>query len=323
MLCQALLLPDVEHEPIPADAAPAPTMLVTSATNDVTLSCANCGAALGTQARFCGACGTVVTHSMPIPQPAATKPATVFAATHVVVPGGRAPTWVVPDTTSQALAGIPSGADVRLLAESNGWAEVESADGWQGWLDRRWLGDLPATGIVVVASVQPPGPPPGGPLPPPVIPGPPPSGPPALKVPAPSPIRRWTQTDRIVAISTLVLFVSLFLSWFSAGNSLFSVTVNGLWHRYMYVTLIVCLAIIGSFAVRAGANTLPAKLSRPHPQILLLATGLNFLLTLISFLTKPLGTSWLFGAYIGLIAAFVAVAPRVVAAIGARVSAKK
>jgi hypothetical protein len=42
-----------------------------------------------------------------------------------------------------------------------------------------------------------------------------------------------------------------------------------------------------------------------------------------SFLTKPSGTSWQYGAYIGLIAAFVAVAPRVVPAIQARVKTKR
>ena len=135
--------------------------------------------------------------------------------------------------------------------------------------------------------------------------------------------KRWSQTDRIVAISTLVLFISLFLAWFGASVAIYSVTVDGLWHGYMYITLIVCLAIIIYLALVAGLETLPFKLPTPHAQTLALATGLNFLLTLISFLTKPSGTSWQYGAYIGLIAAFIAVAPRVVPAIQARIKAKK
>ena len=136
-------------------------------------------------------------------------------------------------------------------------------------------------------------------------------------------VKRWSQTDRIVAIATLVLFVSLFLSWFGAGIYVYNVTVDGLWHGYMYITLIVSLAIMGYLALVAGMETLPFKLPASHAQLLLVATGLNFVLTFISFLTKPSGTSWQYGAYIGLIAAFVAVAPRVVPAIQARVKTKR
>jgi hypothetical protein len=103
----------------------------------------------------------------------------------------------------------------------------------------------------------------------------------------------------------------------------YNVTVDGLWHVYMYITLIVSLAIMGYLALVAGMETLPFKLPASHAQLLLVATGLNFVLTFISFLTKPSGTSWQYGAYIGLIAAFVAVAPRVVPAIQERVKTKR
>jgi hypothetical protein len=66
-----------------------------------------------------------------------------FVATHLIAPGGRAPTWAQPNTASGSLAGVSSGTAVRLVSEESGWAEVESAGGWQGWLDRRWLEDLP------------------------------------------------------------------------------------------------------------------------------------------------------------------------------------
>jgi hypothetical protein len=135
--------------------------------------------------------------------------------------------------------------------------------------------------------------------------------------------KRWSQTDRIVALATLVLFISMFLAWFGAGVLFFHVTVDGLWHGYMYITLIVCLAILGYLFLLAGLPTLPFKLPLSHPQVLTAATGLNFLLTLISFLTKPSGTSWQYGAYIGLIAAFVAFVPRVVPAIQARFATRK
>jgi hypothetical protein len=130
--------------------------------------------------------------------------------------------------------------------------------------------------------------------------------------------KRWSQIDRIVAIATLVLFISLFLAWFGAGVAIYNVTVDGLYHGYMYITLIVSLAMIVYLALVAGMDKLPFKLPMSHPQVLLFGSGLNLLLTVISFLTKPSGTSWQYGAYIGLIAAVIAAAPRVIPAIQAR-----
>jgi hypothetical protein len=121
-----------------------------------------------------------------------------------------------------------------------------------------------------------------------------------------------------VAIATLVLFISLFLAWFGAGIAIYNVTVDGLYHGYMYITLIVSLAMIVYLALVAGMDKLPFKLPLPHAQVLLFGTALNLLLTVISFLTKPSGTSWQYGAYIGLIAAVIAAAPRVIPAIQAR-----
>jgi hypothetical protein len=121
-----------------------------------------------------------------------------------------------------------------------------------------------------------------------------------------------------VAIATLVLFISLFLAWFGAGIAIYNVTVDGLYHGYMYITLIVSLAMIVYLALGAGMDKLPFKLPLPHAQVLLFGTALNLLLTVISFLTKPSGTSWQYGAYIGLIAAVIAAAPRVIPAIQAR-----
>ncbi|HEY5273623.1 MAG TPA: hypothetical protein VIJ34_10365 [Acidimicrobiales bacterium] len=126
--------------------------------------------------------------------------------------------------------------------------------------------------------------------------------------------KRWSQTDRIVAIATFVLFISLFLAWFGA----FGFTVDGLYHGYMYLTLIVSLAIVVYLALVAGMDKLPFKLPVSHPQVLLFGTAFNLLLTVISFLTKPSVTSWQYGAFIGLIAAVIAAIPRVIPAIQAR-----
>jgi hypothetical protein len=135
--------------------------------------------------------------------------------------------------------------------------------------------------------------------------------------------RRLTQTDRIVGIATFVLFISLFLPWFGVSVGLYSGSVDGLWHGYMYLTLVLCLAIFAYLALKAGFDHSPVKYPLPEPTLLVIATGINALLTVISFLAKPGGTSWDIGAYIGLIAALVAVAPRVVPAIAARRAAGK
>jgi hypothetical protein len=130
--------------------------------------------------------------------------------------------------------------------------------------------------------------------------------------------KRWAQSDRIVGGASLVLLISLFLSWFGASAGLFSVTVDGFWHGYMYLVLIICLAIVAYLVMVAGWARLPFKLPVAHAQALLIATAVDFLLTLISFLTKPGGTTYKFGAFIGIIAALVAVVPLGMPAIQAR-----
>jgi hypothetical protein len=135
--------------------------------------------------------------------------------------------------------------------------------------------------------------------------------------------KRWAQTDRIVAIATLVLFVSLFLPWFTYNYGLGTGSVDGLWHGWMYITLILCLAIMVYLVMMAGFSTMPFKLPLPHEQALLIATGINFVLSLIAFIDKPggygrSGIGWGFGAIVGLIAAVVAAAPLGYPAIKAR-----
>jgi hypothetical protein len=134
--------------------------------------------------------------------------------------------------------------------------------------------------------------------------------------------KRWTKIDRNVGIASLVFFISLFLPWFGASYSIYSASVDGLWHGYMYLTLIISLALIVYLILLAGLEKLPFKLPIAHRQAILIATGIDFLLALISFLTKPGGTSWQYGAYVGLIAAAVAVAPFILPAIRARRAAK-
>jgi hypothetical protein len=120
--------------------------------------------------------------------------------------------------------------------------------------------------------------------------------------------RRWTIADRITGGATLILLVSLFLPWFGTDGDFFSVSVDGMWHGYMVVALILAVAILGYLVLRAGFVSLPSGFSVTTAGHLLAgAVGVNLLLAVISFATKPTGTNWQYGAYVGLAAALVAV----------------
>ena len=130
--------------------------------------------------------------------------------------------------------------------------------------------------------------------------------------------KKWSKSDRNVAIASLVFLISLFLPWFGYSVSIYGASVDGLWHGYMYLALIISLALIIYLVLLAGMDELPFKMPIPHGQALFIATGIDFVLALISFLTKPGLTSWQYGAYVSLIAAAFAVAPFAVPAIRAR-----
>ena len=122
---------------------------------------------------------------------------------------------------------------------------------------------------------------------------------------------RWSGSDQVAGAATLVLFISLFLPWFGYGGQ----SVDGLWHGYEYLTLIVALAIIVYLLARAAVPSLPLNSAVPHDVLLLAGTAVNLLLVLIGFLAKPsasvffvtVSADWEFGAFFGLIAALVAV----------------
>jgi hypothetical protein len=130
---------------------------------------------------------------------------------------------------------------------------------------------------------------------------------------------RWTSADRVTGAATLVLLVSLFLPWFGTGGGFFNVSLGGMWHGYMVIDLILTVAILGYLVVQAGFSSLPFRLSVTAAGNLLAgAAGLNLLLAAVSFVTKPAGTAWQYGAYAGLAAAIVAAALPVRSVMAAR-----
>ena len=131
--------------------------------------------------------------------------------------------------------------------------------------------------------------------------------------------RRWTLADQLTGGATLVLLVSLFLPWFGTDAGFFNVSVDGMWHSYMVIDLILAVAIVGYLVLLAGFGSPPFGLSASSAGYLLAgAAGLNLLLAVVSFATKPAGTNWQYGAYVGLAAAIVAVIAPVRSVMAAR-----
>lgn len=132
-------------------------------------------------------------------------------------------------------------------------------------------------------------------------------------------MKKWTQPERITAFATLVLLISLFLQWFSYGP----ISFTGLWHGWMYFVLILCLVILVDLVAKASFSEMPFKLPMSEEQLLLYATGINLVLTVLAFVFKPGGygiggVGWSFGSFVGLAAAVVAAAPTGLPAIRAR-----
>jgi hypothetical protein len=123
---------------------------------------------------------------------------------------------------------------------------------------------------------------------------------------------RWSTADRIAGIATIVLFISLFLSWFGVSVIGITVTASGLSaHGFLYVVMILCILIVAYLALRAGWDELPVESNIPHLTVMMVATIVNLVIVFIAFIDKPggSGVGWEFGAVLGLIAAVVAAAP--------------
>ena len=123
---------------------------------------------------------------------------------------------------------------------------------------------------------------------------------------------RWTLADRIAGIASIVLFISLFLSWFGVSVIGITVTASGLQaHGFLYIVMILCILIVAYLVLRAGWDELPVSAKIPHLTVMMVFTIINLVIVFIAFIDKPggSGVGWEFGAFVGLIAAVVAAAP--------------
>lgn len=132
---------------------------------------------------------------------------------------------------------------------------------------------------------------------------------------------RWTRADWIAGIASIVLFISLFLSWFGISVIGITVTASGLSaHGFLYITMILCILIVAYLVLRAGWDELPVESNIPHLTIMMVATIVNLVIVFIAFIDKPggSGVGWEFGAVLGLIAAIAAAAPYAIPPLRAR-----
>lgn len=123
---------------------------------------------------------------------------------------------------------------------------------------------------------------------------------------------RWSLADRIAGVATIVLFISLFLSWFGVTVIGITVTASGVSaHGYLYLVMVICILIEAYLVLRAGWDVLPGGINLPHLTTMIAATVVNLVIVFIAFIFKPggSGVGWEFGAFLALIAAIVAAAP--------------
>ena len=83
-----------------------------------------------------------VTPAMPVAAMAAPVLApSGWVGSHVVAGPGMS-AWAVPDAGQPAVAPVDAGVEVRVLQTQTGWAQVEFANGWIGWVDEAGLRKL-------------------------------------------------------------------------------------------------------------------------------------------------------------------------------------
>ncbi len=129
-------------------------------------------------------------------------------------------------------------------------------------------------------------------------------------------LRRLSRVDQTVGGASLVLFISLFLPWFGLTVLGSSVTISGTsTHGYLVLVAILAVVLIAYLVLRSGWDEFPVNLPVAHAPLLLIGTGLQFLLVVIGFFSVPSGLNWEIGAYLALIASGAAAGPVIIPAI--------
>jgi hypothetical protein len=113
--------------------------------------------------------------------------------------------------------------------------------------------------------------------------------------------------ERVSGPATVALLISFWLPWYSLGPF----SADGLSvHGWLFIAVLNSIVLVIYFLVTAFGIGDLAELGRlSKDQLLVLLTGINAVLVVLSFLLKPAGFSWSWGALVALAAAIVAFLP--------------
>ena len=131
----------------------------------------------------------------------------------------------------------------------------------------------------------------------------------------------WVGSDLAIGSALIVLLIALFLPWFSATinvgtTSAITGTENGMRaHGYLWAVFALIIVAMVVLVARDSIGRLPGNLPSPE-QVLIGATGLALVLTVLGVAFKPSGATpaipaaisvgWSYGGFVALLAAAVA-----------------
>src|SRR5215510_6345064 len=106
-------------------------------------------------------------------------------------------------------------------------------------------------------------------------------------------LKRLSPVDQVIGGASLILIITLFLPWFGISIGGYSASESGFSaHGYLIIPLLTAILLIAYLIMRAGWDDPPLKLPVAHAPLLLVGTGIQFLIVLLAFLFKPAGTDW-------------------------------
>jgi len=136
---------------------------------------------------------------------------------------------------------------------------------------------------------------------------------PEFTPPGPSAVG-WTGSDLLIGTSLIVLLVALFMPWFSGTGQLNGgsqvVSADGpSAHGYVWFVFALTIIALIVLVARDAISKVPGNVPSPE-QILLVATGLALVLTILAAVIKPStgfeDVGWSYGGFVTIAAAAVA-----------------
>jgi hypothetical protein len=119
----------------------------------------------------------------------------------------------------------------------------------------------------------------------------------------------WSGSDLLTGGALVVLLIALFLPWFST-QAIAGAVDGPTSHGYLWTVFVLAIVALTVVVARDAIARLPGNLPSPE-QMLVGATGLALLLTILGLVQKPAANlgfsiSWSYGGFVALLAALVA-----------------